>query len=285
MSKPSDLELMMYFDGELEAERRDVVAKYLAESSEAATKVRALGLGGEMVARLATRSTAADAIADGVMNAIAKAGPRDVELMMYLDDELEPERREVVEAHLASSRAARVKLDGLRLGGEMLFQRAVRANAADGIAGQVMAVIAKEAADGDARGVSAKVVTLSKKPASNDNSRRIYAIAAFAVAAAAALLVWGRGDQPTTASMPAPTVEVAPSAEAVATNPAPTVTAVASAAGPEDESSDPVPIHGVEVAAVEFGQKMGSIFYVPTGENGSVNTTTVVWLAEETGEE
>ena len=42
MSRPSDSELMMYFDGELEPARREAVAKYLLSSREAAKKVRGL---------------------------------------------------------------------------------------------------------------------------------------------------------------------------------------------------------------------------------------------------
>jgi hypothetical protein len=39
--------------------------------------------------------------------------------------------------------------------------------------------------------------------------------------------------------------------------------------------------HGVEVAAVDFGARIGSIFYVPTGLAASNATTTVVWLNDE----
>jgi hypothetical protein len=38
---------------------------------------------------------------------------------------------------------------------------------------------------------------------------------------------------------------------------------------------------GVEVAAVDFGSRIGTIFYVPTEAATSNHTTTVVWLADD----
>lgn len=113
----------------------------------------------------------------------------------------------------------------------------------------------------------------------------IYAAALLAVAAAAALLVWGRGADNLPTATPTPSAEVAPSA-AVAAVTAPSATPSPSApASATEEEAEPEPVHGVEVAAVEFGGKMGSIFYVPSGETGSGNTTTVVWLADDAGDE
>jgi hypothetical protein len=51
-------------------------------------------------------------------------------------------------------------------------------------------------------------------------------------------------------------------------------------AGADDEVKP-----GVEVAAVDFGARMGTIFYVPTGSTPSSTMTTVVWLSDDgTGE-
>jgi len=71
------------------------------------------------------------------------------------------------------------------------------------------------------------------------------------------------------------TPEVAPAAPPVEIQPAP-------AAEAEAEEADEV---GVEVAAVDFGSKVGTIFYVPTESATSKHTTTVVWLTDTDGEE
>jgi hypothetical protein len=42
---------------------------------------------------------------------------------------------------------------------------------------------------------------------------------------------------------------------------------------------------GVEVAAVDFGSRVGTIFYVETEAATSRHTTTVVWLTDSDGEE
>ncbi len=299
MSRPTDVELMMYFDGELEPERQAAVATYLGESTEASNKVRGLGVAAEMIALRASRSPAADGVADAVMAAIAEGSkkiapakdqPRDIELMMYFDGELEDERRDAIEAHLASSRAAGAKVRALGLGSEMLARHVSRSSAAaDGIADAVMAVIAEDAAKQDELGVAPRTnaVTPSKRApvAANDNARRIYAAALLAVAAAAGLLIWGRGADTMPTASPTPSADVATSVEVAAAT-APPASASPSAPGSAtEEEAEPEAVHGVEVAAVEFGGKMGSIFYVPSGETGSGNTTTVVWLADEAGEE
>jgi hypothetical protein len=41
--------------------------------------------------------------------------------------------------------------------------------------------------------------------------------------------------------------------------------------------------HGVVVSAVDFGARLGAIFYVPAESAGST-TTTVVWLADDPAE-
>jgi hypothetical protein len=86
-------------------------------------------------------------------------------------------------------------------------------------------------------------------------------------------MIWGRaGLQPEVASNPSPAQTTA-ARPLIVTPPAP-AKAVDSAPDADDE-------HGVEVAAVDFGARMGSIFYVPTGSAASNATTTVVWLNDE----
>ena len=216
-----------------------------------------------------------------------KAGtPSDLELMLYADGELEDERFSAVEAFLAREAGSRRKLSSLGLVSWLVREQAIAsASPADGIADALMAQIATEAG---ANGVVHAEATLllevaspmqvspiasqASKPA-NDNSRGIFFLAAAALAAAAALMIWGRAElQPEgeSNSPPAQTTVVRP---LIVTPPAP-AKVVDSAPDADDE-------HGVEVAAVDFGARMGSIFYVPTGSAASNATTTVVWLNDE----
>jgi hypothetical protein len=218
-----------------------------------------------------------------------KAGiPSDLELMLYADGELEGERVAAVEAFLAREAGPRHKLSSLGLVSGLVRERALAsASPADGIADALMAQIAAEtgtngvvhATSAPLREIAAPrqlapvatVASRAAKPA-NDNSRGIFVLAAAAIAAAAALVMWGRaGLQPEVASnLPTAQTEARP---VVVTPPAP-VKVIEPAAEADDE-------HGVEVAAVDFGARMGSIFYVPTGSAASNATTTVVWLNDE----
>ncbi len=202
--------------------------------------------------------------------------PTDLELMLYADDELDGDRLAAVEAWLAASLAARTKLTALRTVSSLVRERALDSSRADGIAESVMDRIAAEGRHngivGDSKSAPdvgsapAKVVELRRRPAT-DRSRSVYLIAAGVVAAAAAALLWIRP--------PAP----APLAQRAATPPA--VMAPSSVAA--DKAADDVE-HGVEVAAVDFGARMGAVFYVP-GETAASSTTTVVWLSDDSAGE
>lgn len=216
-----------------------------------------------------------------------KAGtPSDLELMLYADGELEDERFSAVEAFLAREAGAHRKLSSLGLVSGLVREQAIAsASLADGIADALMAQIAAEAGT---NGVVHAVQTPLREVASpmavspiahqvakpaNDNSRGIFFLAAAALAAAAALMIWGRaGLQPEVASNPSPAQTTA-ARPLLVTPPAP-AKVVDTAPDADDE-------HGVEVAAVDFGARMGSIFYVPTGSAASNATTTVVWLNDE----
>lgn len=214
--------------------------------------------------------------------------PSDLELMLYADGELEDERIAAVEAFLARDAGSRRKLSSLGLVAGLVREQAVAsASPADRIADALMAQIAAEAStNGVAHAASAPlrevasptpvklapVAPRAAKPA-NDNSRGIFALAAAALAAAAALMIWARSDvRPEVASnlSAGQTTE----ARSIVVAPPATVKVVEPAAEADDE-------HGVEVAAVDFGARMGSIFYVPTGSAASNATTTVVWLNDE----
>jgi hypothetical protein len=226
--------------------------------------------------------------------------PTDLELMLYADGELEEGRCREVEAYVTRDARCRAKVAGLEVVGAVFRERAGGTSAADDIADAVMARIQVEARSGMSAGARATVngtdgsgearavgstelsslaggaapkaasTSFEHRPA-NDNARRIFTLAALAVAAAAAMMIWGRteGEPPPIASTVRPsavTVEVPLQPE-----PAPTVLAEpASAAHP-----------GVEVAAVDFGARMGTIFYIPSGSAASSETTTVVWLSDE----
>ena len=218
-----------------------------------------------------------------------KAGtPSDLELMLYADGELEGDRFAAVEAFLARDAGSRRKLSSLGLVAGLVREQAVAsASPADGIADALMAQIAMEAGtNGVVHATSAPlrevvaptpvklapVAPRAAKPA-NDNSRGIFALAAAAIAAAAALMIWARADvAPEVAEnlSPRPTTEARP----IGVAPSAPVKGVEPAVEVDDE-------HGVEVAAVDFGARMGSIFYVPTGSAASNATTTVVWLNDE----
>ena len=211
--------------------------------------------------------------------------PSDLELMLYADGELEEDRIPVVEAFLAREPNARRKLTSLGLVSGLVRERAVAsASPADGIADALMAQIAAETSTngvGHAIATSPREVpappkiapvAAAAKPA-NDNARGIFALAAAAIAAAAALMIWGRAAEvPSDVASNRPTVQTETRPIVVAP---PAMIKVAEPAAEADGE------HGVEVAAVDFGARVGSIFYVPTGSAASNATTTVVWLNDE----
>lgn len=194
--------------------------------------------------------------------------PSDLELMLYADGELEGDRIAAVEAYLARNVAAQKKLRALDIASNVIREHAVEtASPADGIADLVMASIAAESKGGAS---DEKPQPVPRRKAANDNARGIWAVAAIAVAAAASLLLWGRG--PTESG-----VAIEPSAGVIAPKPHVDTTSNKPDAPKADESG-----HGVEVAAVDFGALTGALFYVPTGAAAS-ETTTVVWLSDDSG--
>jgi anti-sigma factor RsiW len=182
--------------------------------------------------------------------------PTDLELMLYADGELEGERLAAVEAYLAQDEAARKKLLAMAMVSNVVREQAQGASKADDIADLVMASIAAEPKKAEAP-AEQKVVPARRKPA-NDNARGLWVIAAFAAAAAAALLLWSRGS---TTSDHAVSSSRTPSAPL-------------SAPAPHEEVE-----HGVEVSAVDFGARMGAVFYVSS--DNAAATTTVVWLSDD----
>lgn len=212
---------------------------------------------------------------------IKSAGdPSDLDLMLYADGELEDEARAAVEAYLARNATGRAKFAALGVASDIVRERALStAGKADGIADAVMAKIAAEGATSKEAAPPKPIAITSArgaretqgrrgKPPANDNSRRIFTLAAVAVAAAAALMIWSRLD----ATLQGGRGPVASSTTAHH-GPTPPSTTEPTANGEDDL--------GVEVAAVDFGARMGTIFYVPTEETSSNVTTTVVWLNDD----
>lgn len=74
---PTDLELMLYADGELEEEKRAAVEAYLARDRSARLKMLAMGLTSEVVReQAAAAADRADDVADAVMAAVAAEAKR-----------------------------------------------------------------------------------------------------------------------------------------------------------------------------------------------------------------
>lgn len=73
---PTDLELMLWADGELEGEARERVAAYVAHDQAAQAKLAAMGLVGDLLREEARADTRADDLADLIMGRLlAEAQP------------------------------------------------------------------------------------------------------------------------------------------------------------------------------------------------------------------
>ena len=118
----------------------------------------------------------------------------------------------------------------------------------------------------------------SASPASNDNGRFIFKLAAIAAVAAAALFFWGRADlDATKVSQTAPPTAIMAlsAAGSLTANPRQAARPEATSAKVDVEEEAP----GVEVAAVDFGARTGAIYYVSGANNGAA--TPVVWLSDD----
>lgn len=217
--------------------------------------------------------------------------PTDLELMLWADGELDEGRAREVEAYVLRDASSRAKVAGMDVVGAAIREHEP-STLADGIADAVMARVEREGANGIGRvdAVRKRVngvepgadpasatrrlapVAAPQQPANDSSARRIFVLAAIAAAVAAGLMIWGRMDaEPHRAEIQAP-----PSAEVVVV-PAPSQRPAPEAPAAPGDEGEP----GVEVAAVDFGARMGTIFYIPTGSSEHSPTTTVVWLSDE----
>lgn len=221
-----------------------------------------------------------------------KPPPTDLELMMYVDGELDPAREHEVRQALLRDGTLRSKVSALELSASILRENVESSTSGFDLTDAVMAQIAvdvstkqdpRDAAPGSlealpSAGVDATAGLGSRAP-SNDNARGIFALAALAVAAAAGLLIWGRMAPDASHPSNAPVAMVTTAEEApMAATPTPPTEPRPAATDEAEEGDTEV---GVEVAAVDFGTRIGTIFYVPTEAATSNHTTTVVWLADD----
>lgn len=222
----------------------------------------------------------------------------DLDLMLYLDGELSAERHEEVRRAVTHDKVLRNKLTALEVSSSVVRERALDAAAnidfADAVMARILAsdaIVALDARDAapetnKTSGENIPPVRLDKlgapAKASNDNSRKAFGFVALAVAAAASFMIWGRL-APNPGAMPHEPIAMVTTPEVARPTP-PVEMPAAPANEAEAEAGDDQEM-GVEVAAVDFGSKVGTIFYVPTEAATSKHTTTVVWLTDPDGEE
>lgn len=177
------------------------------------------------------------------------APPTDLELMLWVDGELDAERAGEVADHIRTDARARAIVNALRLGGEAVADDALRhaeLSDADNIADNVMEAI-------DAAASRHLIAPVRRAPA-----WRAPAVVAIGIAVAAAA-AW-------TVIFPSELVPVAKRTPGPVSS---GETLVASA----DEGKE-----GVWIDVVDFGTRPGTIFYVPSEDESIL---PVVWLTED----
>jgi len=181
------------------------------------------------------------------------------EIMLFADGELDADREAQVLRHVQRDSRATAMLANVLVMGECVREVAdsrARDSGADDIAAMVMARIAQDRALRVAPKRTAARRLVSVVPV---------AIGGLALAAAVALLVWRVGGEGWMQSV---------SVGGLVNSTGVLERAVASASLPK-LYRDHLP--SVSVDAVDFGARMGTVFYVPS----DTGTTTVVWLAND----
>ncbi|AKT43363.1 anti-sigma factor family protein [Chondromyces crocatus] len=229
--RPTDLELMLYADGELDEARALEVESHLRHDARARAKLTAMDVVGTAVRKQASALPPIE-LADLIMARVQKEGAGDaVSVSRETKPSDEPEAG-----------------DGLKESGKSAAERPIPRR--------------------DARLMQARAK--SSQQAANDNARTIFGLAAIAVAAAAGFMIWGRLDSELPQLATAPPLTTT-------TETASSVGVLVPRAAELDEEGEP----SVEIAAVDFGARMGTIFYVATGPSEASPTTAVVWLSDE----
>lgn len=195
-------------------------------------------------------------------------------LMQYADGELDPASESEILKRLEGSAVAQRKLASIVAIGSFVRASTENDSRGDGIAASVMAAIADDHRVDSEEPSKPRFDRLprddARRPA-NDNSRGIFAIAGIAAAAAAALFVWSKDvpvDDELASAAPVPEAPLMTAMGArLDAGAAPTASASLETEGEDGEMA-------VEVASVEFGTQLGSVFYVP----GDGAATAVVWI-------
>jgi anti-sigma factor RsiW len=175
--------------------------------------------------------------------------PTDLELMRWIDGELDADRAGEIADHVRTDARARAVVSALRLGSQTIAEDALRhaeLSDADNIADNVMEAI-------DAAASRHLIAPVRRAPA-----WRAPAVAAISIALAAAA-AW-------MFIFPAELVPVAKR------TPGP-VSSGATVAVAEEEAKE-----GVWIDIVDFGTRPGTIFYVPSEDESIL---PVVWLTED----
>jgi hypothetical protein len=212
--------------------------------------------------------------------------PTDLELMLFHDGELDEPRRSEVASWLEQSSTGRTKLAGLSLGGDLLRDASMQRARDFDVTAAVMAGIAATNGTAPAEG-GAKVIRLepkpkaapadASKPVSQDGGRLLLPLTALAAAAAAALFFWGKAEPTGTGTEPVAKTDASEEAPPVQPLPPTPAPSAPSMLGSAPEAEDPEP--SVQVASVDFGSRLGAVYYVGDAPSGA--TTTVVWVTEE----
>jgi anti-sigma factor RsiW len=221
--------------------------------------------------------------------------PTDLEWMMFHDGELEPSRQAELQALLDGDEQAAAKLRGMNALGVFVRETAGKAQLPD-----LSDAIMKGVADFDQAEAKlearpklstkpaetakpAQVLSLTPKSpaksasAANDNGRLLFGLTGLAAAAAVALFVWGRSATDAPLAQVPSEPRVAADEVAAAEPAAPTLAAAPSKPVQQQEEDRGLP--PVEVASVDFGSRIGAVYYVDEPRGGA--TTTVVWLADD----
>lgn len=202
--------------------------------------------------------------------------PSPQELMAYVDHELAPDEEREVEAWLAAHPEDRAVVEGMLGLGDLVREAELPRGAGVDVADDVMAAIERRvAAEKTAAATpppsSVRRLRVADPPRARVSAPepqvaaprrgRVVALVLGMVAAAAAAAVW--------ASSPRHDAGGVASAEHGIP-----------ALPPEAEADDETP-SGTTVTSVDFGERNGMIFYVPSEQGDKRTPTTVVWIGEE----
>lgn len=189
--------------------------------------------------------------------------PTQLELMQFADGELDEARAREIERHLAASAEARAFVSSIGTLGDLIRDSAAH-HAADALDVSDAVMSAIDSALSAQPPAPIAQLDEARRQREAQSARKGATLLALTLAAAAALVIWlnvaGRDDA---------AVEHGPVAQP---------SAVASVAQlPSDEASGGD--DGTAVDNVDFGERLGAIFYVPTGVKSAM--TTVVWISDD----